>query len=171
MKRYFLPFLLALTPAFAVSPVGLLPEDKTPVVVRDVERNPFAAKLTTAEVVAEVKENEEGRIRIVISSLPVAGVTQSAKGTKVLLGPHVMEAGQMVPPLVSNQSEKLKVLSVTGKKLELGFLEKDGNVADRKVSVVLDLTPKVQFKLGKQPEASYGGGFDGVITTDEVDTP
>jgi hypothetical protein len=153
----------------AASPVGLLPEDKTPVVLAEKERNPFGKNIPKAEKAAVV--NEESRIRAIIENLPVAGVMDGRSGKKVLLGSLVLEEGRALPPVISRQTEKLRVVAVADDKVEVAFLESDGNPGLRKIVVELKMTPQVQFRVAT-PTTKKGGGedFDGVLTKDALGT-
>jgi|GEM_PF-3547563 hypothetical protein len=172
MKRLFLTAcLFAPVGLPAASPVGLLPEDKVPVVLTDEERNPFgkqATNVTTAAVVAV--DNEELRIRSALESLPVSGITEGRTGRKVLLGGVTLEEGSILPPVVANQSEKLRVVQITQDKAELAFLEADGNPGMRRIIIDLNLTPTVQFRVVRPagPAAQGASTFDGVLTKDEI---
>lgn len=171
MKRFVLVFVLLGPAAYAISPVGILPEDKAPVVVAESERNPFGKKPVKLETVEEDVEDEESKIRNVIEKLPISGVMQGRTGTKVLLGTLVVEEGRMLPPVIPRQQEKIKVMSVSAEKVELAFVEPSGETGLRKVMITLDVRPKIQFRLNKPaqeaPEVEEKP-FDGVITKDDL---
>lgn len=172
MKRVFLSLVIALPAVVrAASPVGLLPEDKVPFTLEGNERNPFGKigpKAATAVV-----ENEESRIRAIVENLPVGGIIEGRTGRKVLLGSLVVEEGRVLPPVISRQTEKLQVLSVTPEKVEIAFLESDGTPGLRRIVVGLNIAPSVQFRVPKPAgklNDSGGDGFDGVLKKDEVGT-
>jgi hypothetical protein len=151
----------------APSDIGLLPQDKKPVVVSDSEPNPFGKRTQQApsEVVLVV-ESEETRLRGAIQSLPLGGMTRGYGVTKVLLGSHMVAAGQILPDLISGQTERLKVVSVSDDEVELGFMEENGTIGDRKILLAIDLVPVVRYKLrGHSPSVSGEGDikFDGVL--------
>ena len=168
MKRLFL--LLAIMPLGlrAGSTVGLLPEDKVPIALTEKERNPFGKNMP--KTVAATVENEESRIRAIIEHLPVGGVVEGRTGRKVVLGSHFLEEGRMLAPVIARQTEKLQVISLTPDKAEIAFLESDGTPGLRRIVVVLNMTPKIQYRVA--PPASRGGEgtteFDGVLKKDEV---
>ena len=169
----FIPFaFFALTvAAHAGSVVGLLPEDKTPVVVLETERNPFGKNAPKSA--AAVVENEESRIRAIIERMPVGGVMEGRSGRKVLLGSMVIEEGRSLPPVIPRQSEKLKVLSVAADKVEIAFLESDGTPGLRRVVVNLSISPTVQFRVVKpavKPTPEGDAEFGGVLRKDELGT-
>ncbi len=170
MKTSLVIFLCVVSSAFGVSDVGLLPEDRIFLEVTGTERNPFGLNLPKEEIAKPKVENEEARIRATLDSFTVGGVSRSEAGVKVLFGPLVLEKGREVAPVIPNQTEELQVVSISEKSLELGFVESNGVVALRKVSITLDLAPGVQFKLGKKADGGKGRGFDGVISKDEPAT-
>lgn len=172
MKRLLLLLTFALPAAAgAATPVGLLPEDKVPVLLEESERNPFGKN--TPKAVASVVENEESRIRAIFERLPVGGVIEGRTGRKVLLGSMVIEEGRQLPPVISQQTEKLKVLSVASDKVEIAFLESDGTPGLRRMVVNLSISPSVQFQVARpatkkseEEETQFGG----VLRKDELGT-
>lgn len=159
-------FLLAgASLASAISPIGLLPDDKVAIVVTEGERNPFGK--TSPKAAAAVADNEETRIRSVIDHLPIAGVIESRSGKRILLGPHMIEEGKTLPPLVANQKEKVQVVSISEGKIELAFLESNGEVGTRRIVVQDSLAPEVNFRVAPR-QGPAGGKFDGVISKDEM---
>lgn len=152
----------------AVSPVGMLPEDRVPVKVAENERNPFGRK--AAKVESTAVENEESIIRGMIEKLPVTGVVSGRTGRKVMLGSLTLESGKPLPPLIANQSEKLKVNAVTEEKVEIGFVESDGTSGLRRIVIALSLTPQIQFQIHKPgPGPVRKAGLDGVLTKDALE--
>lgn len=175
MNRFMQIILLAMPLGMAVadqSDIGLLPQDKAPVTVADDERNPFGRRTPKGPVVVEETENEEAKIRGLIAKLPLGGMTRGYGVTKVLVGSFTVEEGQVLPDLIPNQTEKVRVLSVTGGQVELGFVDKDGTADIRKIVLIYDLKPEVRFKLGgSAPGAASKDGkaaasFGGVMKKD-----
>ncbi len=147
MKTLFTASLLALaaTSLPGQAGIGMLPQDKTPVIVVDSERNPFGKK--KVEKATENTITEESRIRAIFDSLPVRGVTGDPISGKVLLGSVFIEEGSEVPPVLPEQTEKLRVLEVREGTVVLGFLEKSGPAYSRKITLRVGLKPHVRFKL------------------------
>lgn len=166
LVKTFVFLLLGVSLSPAVSPVGLLPDDKVSVVVADGERNPFGKLSAKAEVTVD---NEEARIRAVIDHLPMAGVIESRSGKRVMLGFLVLEEGKILPPVVSNQKERVQVVTISEEKIEMGFLEPDGQVGSRRILLLSpSLSPAVHFRVAP-PAGPKQGTLDGVLTKDEMD--
>jgi hypothetical protein len=172
MKPVLAILIATASSVLAASPVGLLPQDKSPVVVEANERNPFGKK--TAPVAAAAKEvTEESKIRGVLKELPVAGFTESTNGLTVMLGPVVIQAGRTLRPIIPNQTEILQVLVVEPEEMELAFVEKNGKVGTRRFKLPIKKAPEVRFRVGKSPKTAEDGAekpdeFDGVMTKDEI---
>lgn len=171
MKRSHLLGFIALT-AFGSLPevrasMGLLPDDKKPVILEVDERNPFAIHTPKAgPAVFAPKDTEETSLRALVSRLPISGITRSYGVTKVLLGSFMVEDGGSLPLLIPRQTESLKVIAVSEKEVQLSFVEKDGSTGKRTIELPVDLSPSVRYQL-KNKSSSGGGlgdaimGFDG----------
>ncbi len=177
MKRPGLVFLFAaaFSPLCHAAPaIGLLPEDKMPVQVAESERNPFGKRVAKVAAAPAVTESEETKIRSVIENLPLGGMTRGYGVVKVLLGSYMVAEGQTLPDVIPNQTEKVKVLSVTADRVDLGFVDKDGTAETRKIGLLINLSPSVRFKLGGKsaPEAKGGEapGLGGVTKKNEPGT-
>ncbi len=178
--KYVASILLLLAVALSPLPgapagIGLLPEDKTPVVVVEDERNPFgkrSAKVATK--VQEEVESEESKIRAVVGRLSLGGMTHGYGVVKVLVGSFTVAEGGMLPDVIPDQTEKVKVLSVSADKVELGFVDKDGSAETRKITLGFDLKPTVRFNLGippaAEPKESGGAALNGVTKKNEAGT-
>jgi hypothetical protein len=148
---------LTLSPVLLAAPsksVGMLPGDKVFLTVEETERNPFGQRIIQAAEAPKDTGGEESQIRSVVENLTVKGVTKSGGRMKVLLGSYALEEGKLMPPLIPDQTEKLRVLVLTDKKVELGFIEKDGSAQTRKIVLHLDFTPAVRYKVGPGATAS-----------------
>ena len=141
----------------APSEIGLLPDEKKPVVVSAEERNPFGriAPKTPEAVEVEV-ESEESKIRALVSGLALSGYTERDGRKKILMGPYVVDPGKNLPQLIRNQTEKVRVVSVSDEKVELGFVEENGEVQGRTIVLPYDFSPVVRFKLGGDAGAPDG---------------
>lgn len=155
----------------SAGPIGLLPEERVAIEVAPTEKNPFGIKVAKDNKLPKNTDNEEARIRLIFERMPVGGVVDSDSGKKVMMGYLVLEEGRPIPPVISNQDEKLKVLSIDKKRIEIGFVEPDGGTGVRKIIVPLDVSPQVQYRLGVKFAPGKKGGFDGVITKDEFVSP
>lgn len=141
--------------AAPVGSVGMLPGEKVAIKVEEAERNPFGLRVVqTTEAPKEDTGSEETEIRTVVESLTVKGVTKSGGRVQVLLGSFALEEGKLMPELIPDQTEKLRVLTLTEEKAELGFVEKNGSVGGRTIVLRLDFTPSVRYKVGPGATAS-----------------
>ena len=130
--------------------IGLMPYQKTPVEVGVKERNPFANRAPKAKEKPEELENkEEDRIRVVLSELPIGGVSRGKHGLHVLIGDMKLERGAVVPQLLPDQTAQLMVSLITEEKIEFAWLEKTGGNA-RRLVLPIDIEPKVGFVLHGQ---------------------
>lgn len=147
--------------------IGLLPDDKKPVLLEQDERNPFAVHTEkTGPTVLAPKDTEETSLRALVSRLPISGITRSYGVTKVLLGSFMVEEGQTLPVLVPRQTESLKVLAVSEKEVQLSFVEKDGSTGKRTIELPVDLSPSIRYQLKNKSTSGVGlgdaiMGFDG----------
>jgi len=173
MKTGPLPILLsvlwALNPTAALAEASeTLPESRVTIVVEETERNPFGQRLAAKPLVIEQAETEEARLRALLSTMRVAGVSTGEGTAKALIGPVVAVVGRPLPALVAGQRESLRVLSVTEEKIELGFVEKDGTAETRTMSLPVKVQAEVRFKLPGQvqvPEPSKESNLEGVLNS------
>ncbi len=150
MNRYlFVIFLLAGSLAVRGQEIGILPQQKAAMTVSQSERNPFGKKPPRKVEQAKAPvESEESKLREVISELPLAGIVEARGGVKVLLGSIAVQNNDLLPVLISGQTEQIRVVSVTPKEVVLGFVEADGTANTRKIRLNIDMTPEVRYKLG-----------------------
>jgi len=162
------PLLILLIPVASVlaapSSIGLLPQEKTPETVAAGERNPFGARRIVAQAPVLKASGDEAQIRAVIARLPLSGLTSGYGVIKVLLGPYTLEEGKIMPPVIPNQMERVRVVSINSKAVELGFVDKDGSADTRKMTLPIKLAPAVRIKIGFSPAAKEGESstLDGV---------
>jgi len=168
IRAIFFPVFFATATLLVAAPsdIGLLPQDKTPEVLEASEPNPFGIRVkqgpTTAVVVAE---SEETRIRGAIDRMALGGMTRGYGVTKILLGPHMVAAGETLPDVIPRQTERIEVIAVSDDKVELGFVEKNGEVGERIILLGVDLKPVVRYRLHNAAPAVSGEGavpFEGV---------
>jgi hypothetical protein len=156
-------FLVLAFPGLQAASIGLLPEERQTLEVAPTEKNPFGVKVDRVSKLPRSADNEEARIRLVMERLPVGGVVEGERGRKVMLGPLILEEGQFVQQIVPNQREMLRVLSISDERIEIGFVESSGSTSVRKITIPIDLTPEVKFRLGFRSifPGSKNTGFDG----------
>ena len=132
----------------AVKYTLLKPNDKTSEQVREEDRNPFGR--SDAEVKAQTQKgtNEENEIRDLLAKLRVVGVSPGANGLRVMLGDMILEAGQMVPQVLPEQTIGLRVASITPEAINLLWIEaKPSGLPPRTVTIPVDLRPSVRVRL------------------------
>ena len=146
------PLLFLLLPAASLlaapSSIGLLPQEKTPETVAPGERNPFGARRIVTQAPALKASGDEAQIRAVIARLPLSGLTSGYGVIKVLLGPYTLEEGKIMPAVIPNQVERVRVVAISSQSVELSFVDKDGSAATRKMTLPIKLAPTVRIKIG-----------------------
>jgi hypothetical protein len=130
--------------------IGFLPQDKAdlrPENKIDIKRrNPFAErKKIVASRPAEQVETEESKLRTFFDKLQVSGLMELGDKRVVTLGRLTLEAGQIVPSVIANQTQILRVIRVEDNLLEIGWVEEAGydTSVPRKIIKKIDLTPKI----------------------------
>lgn len=168
IRAIFYPAFFAATTLLVAAPsnIGLLPQDKKPEVVEATEPNPFGIGTKQKPGVAVVvAESEEIQIRGAIDRMAMGGMAREYGVTKILLGPHMVATGDVLPDVIPRQTEQVRVIAVTDDQVELGFVEKNGEVGERKILLGIDLKPVVRYRLRNAAPAVSGEGaahFEGV---------
>ena len=130
----------------------LKPADKTSELVKADERNPFALNDADARSQTQKGTHEENEIRERLEKLRVVGVSPGDRGLRVMLGDMVLEAGQLVPQLLPDQSVALRVGTISSQAIELFWIEaKPSGLPPRKLTIAVDLRPYVRYQLMGQP--------------------
>ena len=147
----------------------ILPEEKTPEVVKPNEPNPFN-KGEGGLLKAEDSSSEENKVKEVMLSMRSSGVViDAADGNvrSVMLGPMKLERNMLVPPVLSDQQVQLRVNSLSDSAIELFWVEKKKNTAlpPRPVIIPINIKPAVRYHLptagvaeGAKPNAKNLGG-------------
>ncbi len=144
-------------PAASFAPgrmIGMRPEQKRPLLLKDNERNPYA-KRSPEEVKAPGEDNnsEELRIRQRLGNLRVTGRSQGPNGLRVLLGDIILEEGRLLPQLLPDQSENLRVVEINEDTVVLGWLDiETDELTGKTMQVAYDLTPSIGYALQGQPK-------------------
>ncbi len=157
--KWAMPLALAWTSggmvigADAPSTIGILPEQKTPTLISESERNPFGNRAKKEEVAVYDKESEESQIRRIFTKLQVNGMSEARNGfQRVLVGDMILEKGKKVPQLIAGQSETLIVSDITDEQIELSWVDEATMRLDgRKLLIPIALDPTVEFVLKGQP--------------------
>jgi hypothetical protein len=168
---YIIPSCLALTlsaqDSSLVSPEGdgkervqyvlVMPEEKTPELVRQEENSPFEARNDEEK---QEGDTEENRVRDILVGLPAVGGGAGPQGMRVMLGSMRLEAGQDVPNVLPDQQVKLKVKSVTPTAIELVWIEKKPSGLPPKPFVIpVDVSPRVRYRLPSGAGDSRSSGI------------
>jgi len=152
----------------------MLPSGRTFTELREGERNPFGQQISVQPQIVEESESEEARLRRIVSSVKISGVSESAGKKRVLLGSMILQVGDILPPLIRGQQESLRVSSIDSERILLAFVERDPGIESRQITIPLEMTPRVnQFLYGEaveklmNPDASADGSEIPVAGVDE----
>ncbi|MEM1441819.1 MAG: hypothetical protein AAGF67_05725 [Verrucomicrobiota bacterium] len=132
--------------------IEMVPDQKRPLLLKSEERNPYARRSPDREDLNEQGENaEELEIRERLSTLSVSGQSHGKNGLRVLLGDIIIEKGAVLPKLLEDQTEDLKVMEVNEDSVVLGWLDiETGELTGKTMQMAYDLTPKVNYALHGQ---------------------
>jgi hypothetical protein len=139
-------------PVSAIAPANrsvLSPSARQPTVLPEGQRNPFGAPAVPVEAEQEAvaTETEEAKLRRILGTMRVTGLSGSPGSYSLVVGSLVLREGQPVPRLFADQAEELKVDSVTEKEAVLSFVERTSGVPPRVISLRFDLDPRVRSVL------------------------
>ena len=138
---------LLLFPQFlrAAGDPSLYPDGRQQVELRSTERNPFAQQIAPAVVPANAQEgaSEEARLRRILRAMKIGGLSGSGSNRRALLGSLIVKPGATLPPILGNQFETLKVLSVDDTAVVLAFVERDYSVSARQIVLPFAIKPAV----------------------------
>ncbi|MEI6071675.1 MAG: hypothetical protein WCS31_07770 [Verrucomicrobiae bacterium] len=141
--------------ASAQTGATLLPEGREPVALRPGERNPFTQKAVQYEAVSGAPEpvSEESRLRRILSAVKISGLSGGNGKFQVLLGSLIIKPGDTLPPLIGNQTERLRVTTVDTTSLTLSFIEKDPAANARQIVLRFNTRPEIsRFMYGEAVE-------------------
>ena len=162
-------FCLLLSPLLlrASSDPSLYPDGRQQVELRATERNPFAQQITPEVVPANPQEGatEEARLRRILRATKIGGVSGSGGNRRALLGSLILKPGMTLPPILSNQFETLRVVSVDDTAVVLAFVERDSALSVRQIVLPLAIKPSVsQVMVGEAFEELTKVGPSGKIS-------
>lgn len=139
----------------------ILPEEKTPELVKPNEANPFGGLID--EKTKDTASGEETKVSDLLRGLPVVG--KSSRNI-VLLGDIILRRGQLVPPVIPNQTVQLKVNDITPDHIELVWVEKKPTgLNPRLLMIATDVSPQVKQRLPGSMGAGSGGPNGGPVMT------
>jgi len=140
----------------------ILPEEKTPEMVKPNETNPFN-KFDGTAIKTEEASSAENKVKDALMSMRVSGAAFNPDGSvrAVMLGPIKLERGNIVPQVIPDQEVSLRVNSLSQNTIELFWVEKKKNIAlpPRPVIIPVNLKPFVRYVL---PSADLSGANDAV---------
>lgn len=125
----------------------ILPEEKSPELVKLTELNPFENASTAKE--EDAANSEQNRIKEVLMSLPPVGMSKNAAGNLVAyLGDIRLEEAALVPQVLEVQTLDLRVKEITPKGVTLVWVEKKPTgLPPREELIPIDITPSVTVNL------------------------
>ena len=127
----------------------ILPEEKTPELVKETEQNPFEPKVRDAG--PQEGTTEENLVRDILLRLPAVGGASGSQGMRVMLGGMRLIEGATVPPVIPDQQVTLQVKSITSGAIELIWVDKKNtNLPPKTLTIPLDVGPKVRHQLPAQ---------------------
>ena len=138
--------------------IGFLPQDKADLKPEDKldlkRRNPFAErkKAVADTPTKEGGETEESKLRSYFDKLPVSGFAKIGGKLTVTLGRHNLEAGDVLQPVIPDQTQILRVLKVEQNLLEIGWVEQASPeiATPRKITKRIDLSARVKVLLASE---------------------
>jgi hypothetical protein len=129
---------------------GLLPELRKPRDVAPSERSPFGGTVRVLESLAGPSEASvaEQLGWLLRGQFRVSGISESARGRRLLIGPFAVGKGDQLPPLFANQVEQLVVKEITDRTATFAFVS-NGETATKPqdITVNFDLRPRVDSLL------------------------
>lgn len=155
-----------IAPAVSYKParmIGMSPDSKRQLLIKANERNPYASRSPGEQEVDGNGENvEEIEIRKTLSSLSVTGMSRGQNGLRILLGDIIIEQGRILPELLPDQSEDLKVIEISEDSVTLAWLDIESSEPTGKtLQLAFDLTPSVSYALHGQRHTTSPDGEGG----------
>ena len=128
--------------------VGMLPYQKRGDTLDKDERNPFAVRVEKKQNVSTTDgTTEESKLRGRLNQMRVQGISRGEGGYRAQVGGLILEEGRMVPQLIANQTDVLKVSKVSEKTVEITWVNEEGAEEPRKHILALDIRPMVRSAL------------------------
>ncbi len=121
----------------------ILPEEKAPELVKPNEPSPFGGILD--DKIKDTASGEESKVGDMLRSLPVVGKSSL---NCVLLGDIILRKGEVVPPIIPNQTVQLYVRDISATEIELVWVEKKPTgLNPRTLTILTDVSPQVMQRL------------------------
>lgn len=173
-SAFLLCLLLAPLCAHATSDPSLLPDGRQKVELRPSERNPFVQQIApeVAPATAQEGTSEEARLRRILRAMKIGAVSGAPDSRQVLLGSLILKPGRTLPPILKNQFEVLRVLSVDDTSVVLAFVERDRSASARQIILPYSVKPEVaQVMFGEAFEKLTEVGPNGKIQAPALTLP
>ena len=135
------------------SNLGILPKQKKERILEftltDEERNPFVISKNDIDIEegSNSSYSEETKIRSILDSLVVNGISRGANSYKVQLGGLILEKGKILPRLINDQTDDLKVTEITSSKVQITWVGDEEADKPRVMTIPIELEPKVGVEL------------------------
>ena len=131
---------------------GVLPSQKKQqlmvFILDDKDRNPFVIAKEENKIVEGVSSHsEETKIRSILESLKVNGISRGDNGYKVQLGGLILKPGRLLPRIIEGQSDDLMVKNISPTNLEITWVGDEEADKPRVMLIPVDLDPKVGVVL------------------------
>lgn len=150
--------------------IGATPASRQAVELTGQERNPFikqqVAKVETIETEQSTTASEESRIQAVLSGLEVVGRTRNEAGWRVLLGTLILEPGKELPPVIPDQTQRLRVAEIFETMIEIEWILVDPNEPPKRFFIPVQLKPAVRSNV---PGVGFTSDAPAVITRNPAD--
>lgn len=145
----------------------ILPDEKTPELVKPEENNPFEAILEGH--VDNDGDTEENQVRDLLLRMSVGGAVSGPRGMRVMLGGMRLETGMDVPAIIPDQQVVLRVKSISTSAIELVWVEKKPTGLPPKLLVIpMDGSPTVRYRMPAGKNSSSGGVNMGTLRRPDV---
>ena len=131
---------------------GVLPSQKKQqlmvFILDDKDRNPFVIAKEENKIVEGVSSHsEETKIRSILESLKVNGISRGDNGYKLQLGGLILKPGRLLPRIIEGQSDDLMVKNISPTNIEITWVGDEEADKPRVMLIPVDLDPKVGVVL------------------------
>lgn len=138
--------------------IEMRPSEKRFLTLKPSERNPYSKRAPEdGSTKNEAQNTEELAIRKKLSALDVSGSSRSFNGLRLLLGDILIERGMVLPQLIPNQTQQLKVVDVASEKIVLGWMDvESGELTGKTMQLQYNVDPVVRYVLQGQNTSNDG---------------
>jgi len=138
--------------------IEMRPSEKRFLTLKTAERNPYSNRTPKEEKNKDEEHNvEEIAIRKKLDALSVSGTSRNSNGLRLLLGDILLERGLVLPQLIPNQTQHLKVVDVAEEKIVLGWMDvESGELTGKTLQINYDVKPVIRYVLQGQAGSNEG---------------